>query len=106
MSRTILFFAILLASCNNSGGSSDDKDTTKAGNSTGNAGYSWTKDDENEFLNDCVDSLKSKKGADTAYIQCNCALKQLKAHFPNLDSADSYIRNDSKGAADYTKDCF
>jgi len=106
MSRTVLFLALLVASCNNSGGSSADKDTTKADNTTSNTGFSWTKDDENEFLNDCVDSLKTKVGADTAYIKCNCALKQLKAHFPNLDSADNYVRNDAQGANVFTKDCF
>jgi hypothetical protein len=104
MSRTILFLALLFTACNNnSATSSDAKDTATTGGSK-TTGYTWTKEDENMFLSDCVDGIKQRMSEDTAYIKCNCALRKLKQEFPNLDSADTMLQDSTRGAA-YTANC-
>jgi hypothetical protein len=66
--------------------------------------FTWTKDDEHQFLSDCIEHAKNQHGEDTAYIYCNCVLQQVKEDYPNLDSA-SAILIDSVQAAKYTDRC-
>lgn len=89
--------------CNNN--SSDNSEKAKDKDSSSVAVTRWAAGDENEFLSDCVDKAKGANGNDTnAYVRCNCVLRQLEQHFPNLDSADKVLQ-DSAQASVYTKNC-
>jgi hypothetical protein len=101
MSRTILFFALLLASCNNNSDSSANKNDSSASSKTKTVA-AWSKEDENNFLHECIESSKGKYGEDTAYRLCNCALKQVEQKYPSADSAASV---DSMEAMGYLKNC-
>jgi len=101
MSRTILFFALLLASCNNSSESAVNENDSSASSKTKMVA-SWSKEDENNFLHECIESSKGKYGEDTAYRLCNCALKQVQQKYPSADSAASM---DSTEAMEYIKNC-
>jgi hypothetical protein len=100
MSRTILFFALLLASCNNNSQSSAIQDDSSSSKTKATA--SWSKEDENNFLDECIETSKGKYGEDTAYRLCNCALKQVQQKYPSADSAASM---DSTEAMQYLKNC-
>jgi hypothetical protein len=90
MSR-IFFFSMFVLTClcfllacnNDSASSSANKDSANSGK-----GFVWTTLDDNEFLNDCIEKAKTNYGEDTAYIKCNCALKQLKSKYQNYDSVE------------------
>lgn len=112
MSRTFLFVMIILTSvaflfsCNNdSGSSSANKDSANAGK-----GFVWTTEDDNEFLQDCIEEAKANfnYGEDTAYIKCNCALKQLKTTYQNYDSVEVALNDTArtKEAVNLTKSCY
>ena len=47
-------------------------------------------------------------GEDTAYIRCNCALKQLKTKYQNYDSVEVALNDTSraKDAVNLTKSCY
>lgn len=111
MFKTVLFLTILFAACNNDSTLSNaENDSTKTGISKSTTSFVWSKEDENEFLSDCVNGAKAKYSEDTAFIKCNCALKQLKQEYANYDSYDSTLRilDDSTRAivsAKYTKNC-
>jgi hypothetical protein len=104
MSKIILFLALLFASCNSSGPSSNGKDSANVQNSKDGGSSAWTKEDENEFLAGCIDEAKARYPEDTAFIYCNCVLKQLKKNFPSMDSA-SVALTDSSRAVAFTKNC-
>jgi hypothetical protein len=101
MSRTILFFALLLVACNNnSTSSSKENDSSTVSNNKTLSG--WSKEDENNFLHECIETSKAKYGEDTAFRVCNCALKQVEQKYP---SADSAAVMDSTEALGYIKNC-
>jgi hypothetical protein len=96
-----LLIAAICFACNNS---SSENQQGKSDSVRTKTGFSWTKEDEHEFLSDCIDHAKGSHGEDTAYIYCNCVLRQVKEDFPNLDSA-SAILVDSVQASKYTSAC-
>ena len=103
MSKIILFLTLLFISCNSSGPSSKEKDSANIQTSRDSVA-GWTKDSENEFLSGCIEEAKALYPEDTAFIYCNCVLKQLKQKFPSMDSA-SVILMDSAKAVQFTKNC-
>ena len=100
MTRKLLFAALIFTACNNS---TDTTNKTTGQQTKTPAGYTWSKEDENQFLSDCVDNAKQLKG-DTAYIKCNCVLKQMEQSYPTLDSAEVILADTAK-AAEFTKNC-
>ncbi|MGZ5189723.1 MAG: hypothetical protein ACXWCZ_01820 [Flavisolibacter sp.] len=112
MSRIFLFSIILLTgllflfACNNdSASSSANKDSANA-----SKGFVWTTEDDNEFLADCIEEAKANfnYGEDTAFIRCNCALKQLKTTYQNYDSVEVALNDTSRAqeAVNLTKGCY
>jgi len=102
MQKFILILACSFCfACNNS--SSDASQSTSDSVRT-KTSFTWTREDERQFLSDCIDHAKDTHGEDTAYIYCNCVLRQVKEDYPNLDSA-SAILVDSVQAAKYTDKC-
>jgi hypothetical protein len=84
------FFSLLLifcmTACNNKPQTTSSKDGTPKDSATAKV-YTWTKEEEGEFLSGCVDSAKLKLGEAAAFVQCKCMLSQLKQNFPSMDSA-------------------
>ena len=111
MSRIFLFSMILLTglmfllACNNDSASSGNKDSANGGK-----GFVWTTEDDNEFLADCIEEAKANfnYGEDTAYIRCNCALKQLKTKYQNYDSVEVALNDTAraKEAVKLTESCY
>ena len=66
--------------------------------------FTWTQEDERDFLAGCVDNAKAKLGDTLAFAQCNCVLHKLKQNFPSLDSAGSVL-SDSTKAAEFAQSC-
>ena len=110
MSRIFLFSIIVLTglmfllACNNDS-ASGNKDSENAGK-----GFVWTTEDDNEFLADCIEEAKANfnYGEDTAYIKCNCALKQLKTKYQNYDSVEVALNDTAKAkeAVKLTESCY
>lgn len=94
----ILLATVIVLACNSKQSSAETK-VKGADSSMVSAGAVWPKEDENEFLSGCIESLKGKLPEDSAFIQCNCVLKQLKQKFPNMDSASSFLMDTVKAAA-------
>ena len=59
----------------------------------------WPKEEENEFLADCVEKAMANLPEDSAYMRCNCVLKQLKQQYPSLDSASTALLDTARAAA-------
>ena len=103
MTRSLVIFAILLLlSCNSKTKTADSSD--KKDSSSLVAGANWSKEDENEFLSDCVENAKQRFSEDSAFIHCKCVLQQLKQKFPTMDSAANYVM-DTANAAEIAKLC-
>lgn len=97
MSRILLLLFVSLAlACNSSSKKSEapKEDSTSKAKS-----YSWTKEEERDFLAGCVDNAKGKLGDTLAFAQCNCVLSKLKESFPSLDSASPTLMDSAKAAA-------
>ena len=92
---------ILILACN-----TKSKSTPEAkGAATDTAArYTWSDEDQKEFLADCVDGATKRLGDTAAYRQCNCVLRQLKEKFPSLDSADNSLKDTAQVAA-YIANC-
>lgn len=99
MTRLFLFLVLLLSACNNSG-----SEGSSGNDSSATTNQNWPKDKENVLLNDCVEELKSMMREDSAFTRCNCVLRLLRADYPNIDSAESAMR-DSTAAARYAARC-
>ena len=102
MIKLFLSLAIfLILACNNSKTPSTDATST---DSTVTKSYTWTEEEEKEFLAGCVDNAKANVSDTTAYAHCKCVLDQLKQSFPNMDSAAAIIMDTTKAAA-YVAKC-
>ncbi len=98
LSLTIL----LLLACNNS--NTPSTDATTPGSDSVTKSYTWTNEEEKEFLAGCVDNAKANVSDTTAYAYCKCVLDQLKQAFPSMDSASAIIMDTTKAAA-YVAKC-
>lgn len=101
-----LFFTaiiFLFVACNNS--NTPTADTATAGSDSALAkSYTWTNEEEKDFLAGCVDNAKANVSDTAAYAYCKCVLDQLKQVFPNMDSASAIIMDTTKAAA-YVAKC-
>jgi len=104
MSKLFLSLTLfVILACNSSTTSSADN--TKPGtDSTVAKAYTWTDEEEKEFLAGCVDNAKTSVSDTAAYAHCKCVLDQLKQAFPNMDSASAIIMDTTKAAA-YVAKC-
>ena len=104
MSKLFLSLTLfVLLACNSS--TTPSADDTKAGNDSAvTKSYTWTDEEEKEFLAGCVDNAKTSLNDTTAYAHCKCVLDQLKQSFPNMDSASAIIMDTVKAAA-YVAKC-
>ena len=91
---------LTLAACNTTPESSAKK--TQSNNSV--KGYTWSQDEEGEFLSGCVDSAKVRMTEAAAFTQCKCILTQIKQIYPNMDSAAPALM-DVKKVAEFAKNC-
>lgn len=97
-------FILSLVACNsNSKDSSAATDSTNAVNTTAKT-YTWTDEEEKDFLAGCVDNAKVRLSDTAAYAYCKCVLGQLKQAFPNMDTA-AVVLMDSTKAAVYVGKC-
>lgn len=100
-----LLTVLFLTACNsNSSESSSTSDSSKNANSSATTVSTWSKEDENEFLDGCIENAKVRLGLDTAYIYCNCVLKQIEQEFPTMDSASTALLDTTRAAA-FTEKC-
>jgi hypothetical protein len=102
-------FAIILiatiASCNNDSENTAASDSTTAASTTNQQqAYTWSKDEEGEFLAGCVGQAKARLGEEKAFVHCNCVLSELKKNFPNIDSAAPVLM-DVQRAAEFAAPC-
>ena len=98
--KLIPAFALLflLAACN-----SETKDQSSP-KTLEKKGFTWTAEDDNEFLVDCVEGAKARLDEPRAFAFCRCVLANAKVDFPNLDSA-SAVMQDTARAVKYTAGC-
>lgn len=61
--------------------------------------YTWSVEEEREFLSGCVDSATIKMDEAAAFAQCKCILTQLKQSYPSMDSAAPALMDVKKVAA-------
>lgn len=99
----LLLTFFLIIACNNSKTPSADDATTGTDSAVAKS-YTWTDEEEKEFLAGCVDNAKANVSDTTAYAYCKCVLDQLKQAFPNMDSASAIIMDTTKAAA-YVAKC-
>ena len=93
---------IVIVACNTKSSSNATVDSTKV--AAPGKSFTWSDEDEKDFLADCVQNAKAGRSDTTAYAQCKCVLDQLKQNFPSLDSADNALADSSKAAA-YVNKC-
>jgi hypothetical protein len=93
---------LALAACNS--GTNNQPAQSAAQPGARAAGFSWTPEDENEFLASCMDSATVRLGEATAFSYCKCVLGQLEASFPNMDSAATVLM-DRQRAASFVDRC-
>lgn len=98
--KLIPAFALLLilASCN-----SDTKEQSSA-ETLKKKGHTWTTDDDNTFLAECVEGARTRFEEPQAFAHCNCVLANVKVDFPSLDSASAVMQDTTK-AIKYTEGC-
>ncbi|HYM94999.1 MAG TPA: hypothetical protein VET23_12715 [Chitinophagaceae bacterium] len=64
-------------------------------NNNNNIGGAWTNDDEQKFMNTCVQNAMNA-GADrqTSTDHCNCTLKKIEAKYHSYDEANQKMTKD------------
>lgn len=92
---------IAVVACN-----SDPKTPSATGSSVTDStkSYTWSDEDEKEFLAGCVENAAVRLSDTAAFAYCKCVLEQLKHVYPNMDSAAAIIM-DSIRAAAYVEKC-
>ena len=99
-----LFFSviiILIVSCNNS---KDASPASATENTDGTKSkFTWSNQDEKEFLADCVNNAKVRVSDTSAYAHCKCVMQQLEQVFPTMDSAAAVL--DTAMASKYAANC-
>lgn len=105
MTRLLSFALVLfLCSCNSGSSSSKNADTTAAATTATTVPHTWNKDDEQQFMNSCIESSKARLGDTAAFAYCKCVLGKVQAQFPTLDSSAAILQ-DSAQAAKITAGC-
>lgn len=101
---TILAVLLTTFACNNkengTARASVSDNTAKATSS------SWTKNDEMQFIDGCLDQSAAKLGDDKAFNHCKCILRQLEQKNPQNDSLVSEkLMNDTAEVARMLANC-
>ena len=95
---------IIVVACNTkSDKASTTTDSTKATTADAKS-FTWSDEDEKEFLAGCVENAGNNRSDTVAYAQCHCVMEQLKKTFPTMDSAANAL-NDSATIAGYVSKC-
>ena len=95
---------VFIVACNaNSDKTTSNDDSTKATAATSKS-FTWSDEDEKDFLAGCVENAKVNLSDTAAYAQCKCVLEALKKNFPTMDSAANAL-SDSATAATYVSNC-
>jgi hypothetical protein len=95
---------VFIVACNaNSDKTTSNDDSTKTTAATSKS-FTWSDEDEKDFLAGCVENAKVNLSDTAAYAQCKCVLEALKKNFPTMDSAANAL-SDSATAATYVSNC-
>lgn len=100
----ILSVALLALIACNSGPDKKGETAGAAPASPSAKSYTWSKDDENTFLDGCIDSARVHYGEQAGFAYCNCVLGELKKTFPTMDSASSVLM-DLERAKEFAARC-
>ena len=104
--KSILFIAtvFLFFACKNNNSGSGTMQSTDSAKAV--ASPDLTKEEEAEFMSNCVEVAKARLNGDEkkAYASCNCMLNQIKEKYPNLDSAQAMLQ-DSVQVRQLQKNC-
>ncbi|HEX6334622.1 MAG TPA: hypothetical protein VFZ78_10380 [Flavisolibacter sp.] len=106
MIRMLLISLCLLPfACKENTTAADTKSDTTVTTAAATApAFTWTPEDENLFLADCVENAKVSLAEDSAFMYCKCVLNQLRQKFPTYDSANAVL-SDTARAAEFVKPC-
>jgi hypothetical protein len=99
----LLFILILAKACNSNSPKVDTSNTGAVKQDSIATKYTWTSDEEKQYLADCVNNAKPRLSDTAAYAYCKCVLEQLKQKFPTADSASAVL--DSTMAAQLAANC-
>lgn len=90
MYRLILAAAFLaFTACNSKAPTSQNAASENA--AKGKVSHSWTREDEMEFLDACVEGSAERLGEEKAFNHCKCVLRQMQAANPSNDSAKAAL---------------
>lgn len=106
--KHILFSLVVLlfVACNNN--STSTATTNVADSATTATNANWSNEGATEFLSNCVGNAMQNgryKDEKQAYTFCNCILNQIKAKYPNLDSAKQAMEADSTQIVKLQENC-
>jgi hypothetical protein len=105
MFKLCLSLLILTAiACNTQSDKASDTTDSAKNAVAATKSFTWSDEDEKEFLAGCVENAKANLSDTAAYAQCHCVLEQLKKTFPTMDSAANAL-SDSATAAAYVSKC-
>jgi len=98
----IVSVCMFFIACNNdSTNESSKKDSTSPSSTAG----TWTKEDELEFVDGCVENAKARFGEAEAYSYCRCIFNQVKTKYTSMDSATILKLQDTAEVAKMAKNC-
>jgi hypothetical protein len=98
-----LLLLVVLFACNNSNSSDEKKDSTNVA-AVVDVPSNWSKEDEQEFINSCMENAKANASDTVAYAYCKCMLEKVQQRFPTLDSTVTVLQ-DSTEAAKIAEGC-
>lgn len=87
-----LFIALLFVTftaCNSKSPTSKNSSSDNAAKGSGTS--AWTREDEMEFMDACVEGSSERLGEEKAFNQCKCILRQIQAENPGNDSTKSAL---------------
>jgi len=85
-----LAFAISMSACNNE--KSEAKEAAKDSSLPAAAVSSaWTRNDEMEFMDGCVEKSAPTMGEEKAFNTCKCILRQIQTKNPSNDSTQTAL---------------
>jgi|CXWL01.1.fsa_nt_gi Ni/Co efflux regulator RcnB len=82
---------------NNDRDNNDDRNTDKNNDRDNNDNSgSWSKSDENKFMDDCEGTAKENVGAARANEYCDCMLQKIKKMYSSYTEADRELAGSSQ----------
>ncbi len=105
MNKIILaLFCFLLFACANNSTDTSAKDSVSKDSVKTMAG-NWSKEDEMEFIDDCVVNAEGRLGKEKAYTYCKCIFSQVKEKYADMDSATIVKLQDTTEIIRLAKNC-